>query len=791
MAAALFLPAVALASSPRLDGALEPAPMHAGAQGQQPWDAHVADQQHGSANSLGPRVWATLLTGVTLNVTLQIEHQMISVRRHSAYPHVTLVTPEVPASARERVRLAGSHLINVTRIESSAPAQDPWFADIFTKLHIFNFTQFSQIAYVDSDALLIDRRADGIFDECARQGDPPFCGVRDLHNTTSGGVMLNAGVVVVRPSAEDFEGIANRMRTTLLGRFGEQELLADHFASRMGYLPVEFNSCNPRAHVDSSYIMHVCGDQKINELPLCVWDTDAHRTPGRMCASRALTLAQSMLVEAHPCVYHNHDRTGFACAAAAGCGWCGFETGCTASDQCFADSETTRALIARQRTAPRNNWGKWSVLKEAEPHTFGDVLPDYWSTLVTITVVSCNRLPFLQLILDRIDDNRQPANNPDNFGVPLEVLIVDDSPEDSHTGRALVGELYARYPRLQVMGEHDIPEWQYDNRTIALRNGEVLPHASTTTEVSRYHNGNRPMVVRLLRLRERATIGAKRTFAAKAARGHIIQQWDDDDLLPPQAIWQHMLPILHGVADVVTFAFDWYFIVPTGQFYRQHPDTCVGGLGAMAYLRSVVAEVDGFSRAHSLSEDLDFIERALMRCHRFLIHDCYDRDRSGYVYTRHGALSGRYGDTARNATWEHGYGPVDAWPWFVNESTAQDSTWSVAGTDSLPTWMKAAEAYKPPEWLSEEVRWNLARAENETTRDTSTCTAPNHSALAQPEGAIASTERTFPRMPRSCCAPSLESNIDDGCWTNQLQKTWDMGFSGFGHYAHLSPTGFK
>ena len=201
MAAALFLPAVALASSPRLDGALEPAPMHAGAQGQQPWDAHVADQQHGSANSLGPRVWATLLTGVTLNVTLQIEHQMISVRRHSAYPHVTLVTPEVPASARERVRLAGSHLINVTRIESSAPAQDPWFADIFTKLHIFNFTQFSQIAYVDSDALLIDRRADGIFDECARQGDPPFCGVRDLHNTTSGGVMLNAGVVVVRPSA--------------------------------------------------------------------------------------------------------------------------------------------------------------------------------------------------------------------------------------------------------------------------------------------------------------------------------------------------------------------------------------------------------------------------------------------------------------------------------------------------------------------------------------------------------------------------------------------------------------
>ena len=737
--------------------------------------------------TLGARAWVTLLTGVTVNVTLQVEHQMVSVLRHSAYPHVTLCTPEVTASARERVRRAGSHVFNVSRIENPLPTPDPWFADIFTKLHIFNLTRFDQLAYIDSDAVLIDQRADTIFDACSEQGNPGLCGVRDMNNSTHGNPMVNAGVVVIQPSTADFDAIAERMRTTILGRFNEQELLSEYFASRMGYLPVEYNSCNPNAQVDSSYIMHVCGDQKLNELPLCAWATDVGQTAGRMCASHALNLAQDMLVQAHGCVYFNYDRTGFRCAEVEGCGWCGFEIGCTASEECFTDSETTRALVTRQRTAPRDNWGKWSVLAEAEPEIFGAVLPDYWNTLVTVTVVTCNRLPYLKLILEQIDANRAQSSNPDHFGVALEVLVVDDSPEDSHTGRTIVGELAALYPRLQVFGEGDVPDWRYANRAIILRNGETLPHESTTTATGRYHHANRSMVVRLLQVRSRAPIGAKRTLAARAARGHIIQQWDDDDLLPPRAIWQHMLPILHGVADIVTFAFDWYFVVPTGQFYRQHPDTCVGGLGAMAYLRSVVADLDGFS-SHQLSEDVDFVERALLGCHRFLIQDCYDRERSGYVYTRHGALSGRYSDSQDGV-----YGSVNAWPWYVNVSRAQDSTWSFEGNAHLPPWMKAAESPQSPEWMSEALRWKLARAENETARLPEVCTAPNHTAFAEPRTAIRSNpgDRTFPRMPHSCCADALEGNVDDGCWTSQLRKTWDRGFSGFSHYARLSPEGFK
>ena len=747
-------------------------------------------QQHALQSSseppLGDQIWATLLTGASVNATLQVEHQIVSVRRFSAYSHVTLCTSDVPESERARLRKAGSAIIDVERLDAARPTPDSWFSDIYTKLRIFNMTQFATIAYVDSDAILLDERADRIFTACAEQGDPPLCGVRDQHNTTEGFPMVNGGVLVVQPSAEDYAQLVAALQTRILGRFNEQELLAVHYASRLRYLPAEFNSCNLNegTHVDGAYILHACGDVKVNELPLCAWEVPSReigyraarwkaRPAASMCRSHALKLAQSMLLEARPCLWHNHDPAGHACAAAEGCGWCGFEMGCTESAQCHLDSAATQAMITRRRTAPKTTWGKWSVLSETDPQQFKNIVPRYWNTLVTVAIQSCNRLPFLHLALDQINENRRHGN-PDGFGVSLEVLLVDDSPANSSTGRQIVQELSERWPRFHLLREEDVPDWRYANRSITLLNGEVLPHVSADGAAMVYHHADQSMVVRLLRLNSRRTIGEKRTLAARAARGHIIQHWDDDDLLPPQAIWQNMLPLLHGVSDVVSLSFDWFFVLPTGQFWRQHPDKCVAGLGSMAYLRSVAAELEGFSNVE-LSEDVDFVERALQGCHRFLIRDCYDRGRSGYVYTRHGSLSGKYSGSD--------------WPELkALGHTAQDSTYSF---DATPPWMKAVLLDESPEWLSESVKQKYRQTEWQVVNSNEVCTAPSHEQLAQPKAVAdlhsnsvtAGGSTTFPRMPARCCATALEANVDDGCWSDFFNYTHDRGHSGFSHYS--------
>ena len=535
--------------------------------------------------------------------------------------------------------------------------------------------------------------------------------------------------------------------------------------------------------MNDAYIMHVCGDVKVNELPLCAWEAHGSaRSP--MCGSRALRVAQDMLLEAQPCVWHNHDNTGHACAAAEGCGWCGFQMGCTANQQCYMDSNATQAMIRRVTTAPGNTANKWSILSDSNPDQFAAAVPDLWSTLVSVVVLSCNRLPFLLLALDQIEKNRK-VDNPSNFAVTLEVVIVDDSPKDSDAGRRLLTELRQRYDRMQVLDEEDVPGWDYPNRTITLENGEVLtmPQAKGHGQTSEYNSilygsyGARRMIVRVVRSRERRTIGAKRTLGARAARGHVIQHWDDDDLLPPGALWQNVRALAQGVTEVVTNAFDWMFVVPSGEYWRVHPDRCIGGLGSMAYLRSVAADINGFSN-NSLSEDIDFVERALQRCHRFFIRDCYDRERSGYVYTRHGSITGRYSDL-RGVVGHGGTPPRSGSSGAA--APGQDSTWS--WDNGIPDYLPMTRAPRPPEWLADDLRWRYAEAERQTVALGQACTAPNHTTLEEPTAMRNRTGNTHPRMPSHCCAAPLDGNVDDGCWTRAIHRdTFDGGESGFGHY---------
>ena len=172
-------------------------------------------------------------------------------------------------------------------------------------------------------------------------------------------------------------------------------------------------------------------------------------------------------------------------------------------------------MLERRRTSPSTAFGKWSVLSNNEPEKFGTMIPDYHNTLVTIAMLSCNRLPFLKLALAQIEKNRREGN-PADFGVATEVVIVDDSPAGSHTDRKIVKELSTRYPRFQLMYEHEVPKWSYTNRSVRLMDGSTLPHVAAFHEnVAKTHSAQMPLVVRLLKLKTRKSIGEKRTLVQR------------------------------------------------------------------------------------------------------------------------------------------------------------------------------------------------------------------------------------------------------------------------------------
>lgn len=159
--------------------------------------------------------------------------------------------------------------------------------------------------------------------------------------------------------------------------------------------------------------------------------------------------------------------------------------------------------------------------------------------------------------------------------------------------------------------------------------------------------------MRLVRLSTRRSIGSKRNAGLRVARGAVIIHFDDDDLHSPEQVATLACPILRGVADITapTFSLLAKLSVRTLTFHdvragRTTRRATGAFLGALAYSRTVAARLsrdttrqdhgstallapssaDGTSARLvgstfanvSLSEDLDFVERALTLCFRML-----------------------------------------------------------------------------------------------------------------------------------------------------------------------------
>jgi len=290
------------------------------------------------------------------------------VRIFSCYRHLVLVTPDVLPAVRTRLRALGSLVVEVPEIVwAKQPLSIPaiW-SKVFAKLHLWNMTAYDQLAFIDADAFLLDRRADELFDDCAAAGD--VCGSHDMGDGLgTSPVTFNVGVMVIRPSAERYADILSSLDDyeNEACKFPEQEFLANYYGygspsplpagckasdawwrgdvfpslrqcitPNRGvhlYEPDLYNSCRlsgvPFEGVDDEskvanlkryVIWHGCSRFKLQFLALC----PAAGMAPPYCDLRVVQLFQRLQSSVNPCVADPRSVTRRGCAALRDCRWC-------------------------------------------------------------------------------------------------------------------------------------------------------------------------------------------------------------------------------------------------------------------------------------------------------------------------------------------------------------------------------------------------------------------------------------------------------------------------------------
>jgi lipopolysaccharide biosynthesis glycosyltransferase len=173
---------------------------------------------------------------------------MSSIRRRTKQlehtDFVILELDEKPVSdpaLRERLLEAGWSFLRVPRI---APADEantaPSFRDQFTKLHLWNLTQYTdRVVYLDSDCLVVGS-LDGLLG--MDLAGKPIWAARDFRGWGWQDT-FNMGVFVIRPDAKEFRRLLSlRKHVRFETRMAEQGFLNVVYKSTWGELPFQNNA---------------------------------------------------------------------------------------------------------------------------------------------------------------------------------------------------------------------------------------------------------------------------------------------------------------------------------------------------------------------------------------------------------------------------------------------------------------------------------------------------------------------------------------------------------------------
>mmetsp|Transcript_28600 Transcript_28600/g.66258 ORF Transcript_28600/g.66258 Transcript_28600/m.66258 type:complete len:911 (-) Transcript_28600:121-2853(-) len=182
------------------------------------------------------------------------------IRSGTKHPMVLMHTAEVPAEWLIVLKRTGWELRPVEYLHGDGMyderSQGGRFEGVFTKLHLFNMTEFEKVVMLDAD-LLVRQNVDALFNL-----EPPAALKRHAGGDTISGYKIsgdqfinrygelvsgiNAGVMLLRPDADDYQVMLRHLngeapRECRNSPMPEQDYLSRYFADRWKALGVEYN----------------------------------------------------------------------------------------------------------------------------------------------------------------------------------------------------------------------------------------------------------------------------------------------------------------------------------------------------------------------------------------------------------------------------------------------------------------------------------------------------------------------------------------------------------------------
>jgi alpha-N-acetylglucosamine transferase len=143
-------------------------------------------------------------------------------RTGTKHTKLVLVTPDVPASARDELEQLGWQLREVLPIENPRPESEQFFsrfAHSFHKLRAWSQVDFDKLVVLDADTIAL-QNVDELFERPALAAAPDFL-LPDR---------FNSGVMVIEPSAQTFERLFDALGSVESYDGGDQGFLNNVFA---------------------------------------------------------------------------------------------------------------------------------------------------------------------------------------------------------------------------------------------------------------------------------------------------------------------------------------------------------------------------------------------------------------------------------------------------------------------------------------------------------------------------------------------------------------------------------
>ncbi len=156
----------------------------------------------------------------------------------STQPLVLLVSADVTAATRARVRSLGWQLREVEPISNPTTPLFQRFANVFTKLRVWQLVEFDRVVLLDADTIVL-QNVDDLFERKWFAAAPDFF-LPDR---------FNSGVMVLDPSPETFDRMMASLKSAGTYDGGDQGFLNTFFANWYAMpvenrLPIGYNMAN-------------------------------------------------------------------------------------------------------------------------------------------------------------------------------------------------------------------------------------------------------------------------------------------------------------------------------------------------------------------------------------------------------------------------------------------------------------------------------------------------------------------------------------------------------------------